>query len=156
MEPKLVDLLLAVQRGRVGFKAWAESSYYETRVKLENKTRRQIWIDVSRTGLISKTGESQRIGLCYPVGSEPGEYIQMITAGEEKEIFFYSRCLDQRGKPPSDGMEYMLLPELLPDYAVFLLRQGVDQKKLWETIDHWGGDLRKISPIPVMVDKINL
>ena len=70
-----IDLVEAVQRGEVSLEAKPENSFAETRLKLENKTSQQLELDLSRSGLIPQSGDAQRIGLCHPVGFQPGDYV---------------------------------------------------------------------------------
>jgi hypothetical protein len=153
MDINPLDLLRAARREDVRFKAWAKDSYRETLVYLKNEGNLEFQIDVSRSGLTAKISKSQPIGLCYPVKSIPGDHILILRSGQEKEIVFSSRCLDKRGDPPNDGVEYALIPDLLADYVVNLLRQGSDQGEVWETISNRKGEITVRSAIPAMVDK---
>lgn len=154
MDKEPLDLLRAVRKYGIYFKAWSEYKYEETSIILKNGTQYEFRIDISRSGLISKNGKSQRIGLCYPKRSGPGDYIIDLKSGQEKDIVLNSRCLDKRGEPPENGTEYVLIPELFSDYVVDLLRKGSDQKEVWATIDERGKVLRVRLPIPAMVDKL--
>jgi hypothetical protein len=146
-----IDLVEAVQKGNVGLKAKPENSFAETRLNIENKTPQQLEIDLSRSGLIPKTGGAQRVGLCYPVGFQPGDYILSMKPGQQGDILVSSRCLDEHRPAPDASMEYELLPDLLPVFIVDALRQGLEQILIWQIISQqggsWGHDLRPVPQI---------
>ena len=148
-----LDLLIAVRSKGIRFRAWARNSFRETLLHLKNEGFNEFQIDVSRSGLTAKTGKSQTIGLCYPVESRPGDHILVLKSGQEKEVVFNSRCLDKRGKPPDDGIEYELVPGLLADYVAELLREGADQQEVWDATKNRRGEIIARSAIPARVDK---
>jgi hypothetical protein len=120
---------------------------------LKNEGPNDFEIDVSRSGLRAKTKKSQTIGLSFPVESRPGDHILILKSREEKEIVFDSRCLDKEGKPPENGIEYELLPDLLADFVAELLRQGADQEKVWDVTKNRRSEITVRLAIPAMVDK---
>ncbi len=148
-----LDLLMVVRGEKIGFKAWAKDSYRKTLLRLKNESLNEIQIDVSRSGLTAKTGETQTIGLSYPVESSPGDHILLLKSGQEKEMVFNSRCLDRGGKPPENETEFVLIPNLLADYVADLLQQGADQGEVWDAIESRKGEITRKSPIPAIVDK---
>lgn len=146
-----IDLVEAVQQGEVSLEARPENSFAETRLKLENKTSQQLELDLSRSGLIPKSGDAQRIGLCHPVGFQPGDYVLAMKPKQSGEIVVVSRCLDSHRPPPDTATTYNLLPELLPAFIVEALRQAQAQEALWRLIEEqggaWGEDKR---PVPTI------
>jgi hypothetical protein len=149
----MLDLLIAVRSKGIRFRAWAYDSFRKTLLHLKNEGLTEVHIDVSRSGLTAKTGRSQTIGLSYPEESGPGDHILVLESGQEKEVVFYSRCLNKREKPPDDGIEYDLVPGLLADYVAGLLREGADQQEVWNTIKSRRGEIITRSAIPARVDK---
>lgn len=140
------DLVEAVQKGLVSVEATAEESYAKTRLRVHNKARDPLSVDFSRSGLTPKKGNSQRIGLAYPVGFNAGDYEIAFEPGQESDLVFESRCLDRHRPAPGDGAGYSLIPGLLPPFIVEALRRGLDQRSVWDEIsrhgEQWGVDER--------------
>jgi hypothetical protein len=148
-----LDLLIAVRSKGIRFRAWAIQSFRATMLYLRNEGANDFHLDVSRYGLTARTGTSQTIGLSHPVGSEPGAYVLVLKAGEEKEIAFNSRCLNSQGKSPRDGTEYKIVPDRLANDIIDLLRRGAEQEEVWNTTANREERLTVRLEIPARVDK---
>jgi hypothetical protein len=152
-----MDLVEAVQQGRVTLEAKPESSFAETRVRVQKKSADGLALDFSRSGLIPTQGDSQRIGLSYPKGFSPGDYVLSIDPGQTSEIVFNSRCLDESRPAPTPDTVYGLIPQLLPEPIVAALRDAMEQEQLWELLsslgETWGADDR---PVPSITHSVLL